>query len=83
MKNLTAGAGAIRISTPVLMAVVTGCATTTRVVPAGKDTCMVSAVNDTCGNCTPPEIRATQQARGAENCKGRLPGPRAAADLSC
>ena len=23
---------------------------------------MISAANDTCGNCTPPQIRATEQA---------------------
>jgi hypothetical protein len=28
---------------------------------------MVSAANDTCGNCAPPQIRATQQAH--EYCK--------------
>ena len=36
--------------------------TTSEVVPAGKDTYMISAANDTCGNCTPPQIRAAQQA---------------------
>lgn len=38
------------------------CMTTSQIVPAGADTYMVSAANDTCGNCTPAEIRATQQA---------------------
>jgi hypothetical protein len=38
------------------------CVTTSKIVPAGKDTYMISAANDTCGNCTPPEIRATEQA---------------------
>ena len=32
------------------------------IVPAGTDTYMISAANDTCGNCTPPEIRVTEQA---------------------
>lgn len=39
-----------------------GCVTTTQVVPAGKDTYMISAANDTCGNCQPPQIRASEQA---------------------
>ena len=39
-----------------------GCVTTSQVVPAGKDPYMISAANDTCGNCTPPQIRATEQA---------------------
>jgi hypothetical protein len=39
-----------------------GCVTTSQIVPAGADTYMVSAANDTCGNCTPPEIRASEQA---------------------
>jgi hypothetical protein len=39
-----------------------GCVTTSKVVPAGKDAYMISAGNDACGNCTPPQIRATEQA---------------------
>lgn len=39
-----------------------GCVTTSQIVPAGKDTYMISAANDACGNCTPPQIRATEQA---------------------
>lgn len=39
-----------------------GCVTTSKVVPAGQDTYMISAGNDACGNCTPPQIRATEQA---------------------
>jgi hypothetical protein len=52
----------MRIGTMLLVTGLAGCATTTQIVPAGQDTYMVSAANDTCGNCTPPEIRATQQA---------------------
>jgi hypothetical protein len=37
--------------------VLAGCVTTSNIVPAGQDTYMVSAANDTCGNCTPPQIR--------------------------
>lgn len=40
----------------------TGCVTTSKIVPAGENTFMISAANDTCGNCTPPEVRATEQA---------------------
>lgn len=42
--------------------VLAGCVTTSRIVPAGKGTYMISAANDTCGNCSPPQIRATEQA---------------------
>lgn len=45
-----------------LLLALTGCVTTSQIVPAGTDTYMVSAANDTCGNCTPPQIRATEQA---------------------
>lgn len=45
-----------------LAVLLTGCVTTSEVVPAGQDTYMVSAANDTCGNCTPPEIRVAQTA---------------------
>ena len=38
------------------------CVTTSQVVPAGQDTYMISAANDTCGNCTPPQLRATERA---------------------
>jgi len=38
------------------------CVTTSRIVPAGKDTYMISASNDACANCTPAQIRATEQA---------------------
>ena len=38
------------------------CTTTTHVVPAGQDTYMISAANDSCGNCIPAQIQATQQA---------------------
>jgi hypothetical protein len=41
---------------------IAGCVTTSQIVPAGKDTYMISAANDACGNCTPPQIRATEQA---------------------
>jgi hypothetical protein len=52
----------LKIALCVAMVLLTGCATTSKVVPAGQDTFMVSAANDTCGNCTPPQIRATEQA---------------------
>lgn len=39
-----------------------GCVTTSKVVPAGQDTYMISAANDACGNCTPALVRATEQA---------------------
>lgn len=42
--------------------VLSGCVTTSHIVPAGQDTFMISAANDTCGNCEPPQVRATEQA---------------------
>jgi hypothetical protein len=45
-----------------LALVLTACASTSKIVPAGQDTYMISAANETCGNCTPPQIRATEQA---------------------
>lgn len=39
-----------------------GCITTSHVVPTGKDTYMVTASTDPCGNCTPTQIRAAEQA---------------------
>lgn len=45
-----------------LALVVAGCVTTSPVVPVGKDTYMVTASNDACGNCSEPQIRAAQQA---------------------
>jgi hypothetical protein len=39
-----------------------GCVTTSKIVPAGESTYMISAANDACGNCEPPEIRIAQQA---------------------
>jgi hypothetical protein len=45
-----------------MLVLLSACATTTQIVPAGQDTYMISAANDTCGNCTPPQIRVTQQA---------------------
>jgi hypothetical protein len=42
---------------------VSGCVTTSAVVPMGKDSYMLTASNDACGNCSnPPQIRAAQQA---------------------
>jgi hypothetical protein len=38
------------------------CVTTPKVAPIGKDTYLVTASNDACGNCTPPEIRAANEA---------------------
>ena len=57
MRNLTLG-----VALMVTAAGLTGCVTTSQIVPAGQDTFMVSAANDSCGNCTPPLIRATEQA---------------------
>jgi len=51
-----------KIAVIAAVALLTGCVTTSKIVPAGTDTFMISAANDTCGNCTPPEIRATEQA---------------------
>ena len=45
-----------------LAASLAGCVTTSNIVPAGKDTYMISAANDACGNCAPAQIRATEQA---------------------
>jgi hypothetical protein len=45
-----------------LAAALSACVTTSQIVPAGADTYMVSAANDTCGNCTPPQIRAAKEA---------------------
>lgn len=42
--------------------IISGCVTTSQIVPGGQDTYMVSAANDACGNCTPPQIRVTEQA---------------------
>src|SRR3954453_7620796 len=36
-----------------------------------QDTYMISAANDTCGNCTPPEIRASEQASAYCERQGR------------
>jgi hypothetical protein len=45
-----------------IAALLTGCVTTSKIVPAGPDTYMISAANDACGNCAPAEIRANEQA---------------------
>jgi hypothetical protein len=42
--------------------ILSACVTTTKIVPAGQDTYLVSAANDACGNCEPPQIRLTEQA---------------------
>ena len=52
----------MRIAVIATTLALTACVTTSKVVPAGQDTYMISAANDTCGNCTPPEIRASEQA---------------------
>lgn len=52
----------MRIAVIAVVALPCGCVTTSKVVPAGANTYMISAANDTCGNCTPPQIRATEQA---------------------
>lgn len=51
-----------RIAIFAAVALLAGCVTTSKIVPAGQDTYMISAANDTCGNCEPPQIRATKQA---------------------
>lgn len=33
-----------------------------QVVSVGQDTYMISGANESCGNCVPPEIRATERA---------------------
>jgi hypothetical protein len=43
-------------------AMLSACVTTSKIVPAGQDTYVVSAANDVCGNCTPPQIRVAEQA---------------------
>ena len=52
---------AVALLVPTMLAL-TACVTTSKIVPAGQDTFMISAANDTCGNCTPPHIRVTEQA---------------------
>jgi hypothetical protein len=52
----------VRTGILLFAALLTGCMTTSKIVPAGKDTYMISAANDTCGNCTPPQIRVTEEA---------------------
>lgn len=52
----------IRTFIAVFVFSVAGCVTTSNVVPAGRDTYMVSAANDACGNCEPAQIRATGEA---------------------
>lgn len=52
----------MKFSVCLVLVALSACATTSQIVPAGQDTYMVSAANDTCGNCTPPQIRATEQA---------------------
>lgn len=46
----------------VLALVLSGCVTTSQVVPTGTDTYMITASTDACGNCTPSQIRAAEQA---------------------
>ena len=52
----------MKIAVFAALALLVGCVTTSKIVPAGADTYMISAANDTCANCTPPEIRASEQA---------------------
>jgi hypothetical protein len=52
----------MRIAIFAAAVLLTGCVTTSKIVPAGTDTYMISAANDACGNCSPPEIRLTEQA---------------------
>jgi len=52
----------MKIAVVVITALISGCVTTSRIVPAGTDTYMISAANDACANCAPPEIRAAEQA---------------------
>jgi hypothetical protein len=46
----------------VVALILAGCVTTSDVVPTGKDTYMVTASTDPCGNCTPTQIRAAERA---------------------
>jgi hypothetical protein len=52
----------MKIAISIFALVLAGCVTTSQVVPIGKDTYMVTASNDVCGNCTPSQIRAAEQA---------------------
>ena len=52
----------MRLYFSLLAALLVGCVTTTKVVPTGLDTYMISAANDACGNCTPARMRVAQQA---------------------
>lgn len=52
----------MKIAISILGLALAGCVTTSAVVQTGKDTYMVTASNDACGNCTPSQIRAIQQA---------------------
>ena len=52
----------MRIAVAGFALILAACVTTSNVVPAGQDAYMISAANDTCGNCTPPQIRVTQEA---------------------
>lgn len=45
-----------------LALVLAGCVTAPKIAPVGKDTYLVTASNDACGNCTPAEIRAAREA---------------------
>ena len=66
MEATTAVGSCVRCASIVCLFGVIGlllaCVTTSQVVPAGQDTYMISAANDTCGNCTPPQLRATERA---------------------
>jgi hypothetical protein len=52
----------MKIAISILGLALAGCVTTSQVVPVGKDTYMVTASNDVCGNCTPSQIRAAEKA---------------------
>ena len=52
----------MRLAVIAMAVLLAACVTTSQIVPAGTDTYMISAANDTYGNCTPPEIRVTEQA---------------------
>ncbi len=51
--------------------VLTGCVTAPKVAPVGKDTYIVTASNDACGNFTLAEIRAANEASSYRAAQGK------------
>jgi hypothetical protein len=50
------------ISVSAVAIILAGCVTTSEVVPAPDGMYVISAANDACGNCEPPQSRATRRA---------------------